>query len=268
MCDKEKKLPVVSYSKITSYKECPRKYKFAYIDKLPRKDKPYTIFGQFCHEVLERFHSFYLDENEDSNAPFIDVMKTSFDKTREKWGDKMTKEQIAEAYNIMLTYLLLLSEADKDDLPEVIAVEKKIWAEIDDELILYGYIDRVQRDKDGMIHVVDYKTTKDPKYLSDKTQLLLYCYSLMKDDDKMEKIRSSYMLLKHGMKPMMQEHTREEAIKTKDAFVSTWRNIVNDNLFRAKPIKFRCNMCDFLEHCDSGKKMMQRDKKFFGKVSW
>ena len=46
----ENSLPVLSYSKISTFKRCPKCYKFAYVDKLPKPPpKDYNIFGSFCH---------------------------------------------------------------------------------------------------------------------------------------------------------------------------------------------------------------------------
>ena len=129
--EKENTLPVVSYSKVTSYKDCPRKYKFCYIDKLPRQEKPYTIFGQFCHEILEKFHRFYIDpedpyKNANMEIPYCDTMKRCFLDAKKKWEPKLTKEQVDEAYQIMLDYLISISGAQ--DSPNITFVEKRFDA--------------------------------------------------------------------------------------------------------------------------------------------
>ncbi len=267
MTQENKDIPVVSYSKISTYKNCPKQYKFAYKDKLPRLEKPYTIFGQFCHEVLERFHKFYLDTN-NKDVPFEDTMKVSFYAAKDVWAKKITKEQLVEAYDILFLYLTQLIEQPKEEATKVVAVEKKIWLRIDDTLVLHGYIDRVQVDNDGVIHVVDYKTTKDPKYLKDRTQLLLYCYSLFMENSKLLVIRASYMLLKHKMRLLAQDHSMQELIDTKNSFVATWNTIADDKLYRASPIYFRCKMCDFIGHCKEGQRLIFGGSKNSGKTSW
>jgi len=266
--EKEKvKLPVISYSKITTYKDCPKKYHFAYIQKLPRQEKPFTVFGQFCHEVLENFHRYYLDDKT-KDISFIEAMQKSFSSARENWKDKLTKEQTDEAYAILLDYLMIISAEKEDEKPIILDVEKKIWTPINDEIILYGYIDRVQKDVDGTLHVIDYKTTKDPKYLKDRTQLLLYGYSLFVEDDSIEKIRTSYILLKHKMRYMTAEHSKDELVAAKDALLKRWREVIEDKIFRATPAKFKCTYCDYIDHCKEGKDLIYGAKKIFGKVGW
>ena len=42
-----------SYSKMGMYKECPQKYKFRYVLKLPEKPKYYFAFGSALHKTME-----------------------------------------------------------------------------------------------------------------------------------------------------------------------------------------------------------------------
>lgn len=259
--EKNKKLPIVSYSKLTTYKDCPKKYKFAYMDRLPRQDKPYTVFGQFCHEILEKFHSFYISE--DDKISYENAMKKAFFQARKNWNSKLTKEQTDEAFIIMLDYINLIYS---QKFPNIVGLEKKIWAPIDNKIVLYGFIDRIQIDEDGLLHIIDYKTTKDPKYLTDRTQLLLYGYSLMIEDDEINNIRTSYILLKHKMKYMSEVHNKNELIATKDKIIDYWKTIESDKVFRAAPIYYKCKGCDYINSCEEGKEII--GAKTLGKIAW
>lgn len=261
MKDNPNNLPVVSYSKLTTYKNCPKNYKFVYIDKLPRLDKPYTVFGNFCHDILEDFHKAYIDKSKDD---FDIVMKKAFLENKKKWELKLTKDQIMEAFNIMQIYLDKLPST----LPNVIAVEKEIWLPIDNELIFYGFIDRVQIDEDDIVHVIDYKTTKDPRFLKDKTQLLLYAYALYSEDMNISKMRVSFMLLKHEMKYLSSDNVVGDLIKAKDSLLDMWGKIQLDQLFRASPIEYKCKNCDYLDKCNEGKKLIYKDKTKIGETNW
>lgn len=266
-------LPVFSYSKIGSYKACPKQYKFCYIDKLPRLDKDFTVFGSFCHSALENFHKFYL-EPANENVPYIDAMQKAFIDAKHEWESKeinenqlrITKPQLKEAFQIMIEYLNLLNKGNN---PKVISVEKKIWLDVDNKFILLGYIDRIQIDPDGAIHIADYKTTKNPVYLKDRSQLMLYSYSLYCEDKSLSKIRSSFILLKHQMKSLVAEHSIDEIIKCKDKLVETFDTIQEDKLFRATPSSFKCKFCDYSKYCAEGNKMLGGcDKSSFGKCNW
>ncbi len=46
----------LSHSSISLFNECPQKYKFKYIDKIPEKPKYFFSFGQSVHLALEYFY--------------------------------------------------------------------------------------------------------------------------------------------------------------------------------------------------------------------
>ncbi|MFZ4795873.1 MAG: RecB family exonuclease [Bacteroidia bacterium] len=254
-------LPVISYSKLTTYKTCNKSYKFAYIDKLPRLDKPYTIFGQFCHKALEAFHIEYLNG---SKEPIDIIMQKSFQSAKDEWKEKMTSDQIKEAFQIMQDYLNIISNGE---MPKVSSIEKKIYATIDDTLILYGFIDRIQVDDDGVVHIVDYKTTKDERFLTDRTQLLLYAYTVYLENKDIKKIRTSYIMLKHKMKFLTAEHSVDELIETKDKLLHTWETIKSDKLYRAAPVAWKCKNCDYVSSCKEGQRLVLKGKNF-GEIDW
>ena len=65
----------LSVSKLKTYTQCPLKYKFTYIDKLPRKTFEFHTFGKFCHKVLEDFHNVYI---QGSDLKYNVVMSKAF----------------------------------------------------------------------------------------------------------------------------------------------------------------------------------------------
>ena len=66
----------LSVSKTKTFLDCKAKYKFCYIEKLPRKDWDFHTFGKFCHKVLEDFHNAYVKNN--STEPFNIEMGKAF----------------------------------------------------------------------------------------------------------------------------------------------------------------------------------------------
>jgi len=43
----------LSYSSIRAYEECPLRWKFLYVDRLPEAPRGYFSFGRTVHSVLE-----------------------------------------------------------------------------------------------------------------------------------------------------------------------------------------------------------------------
>lgn len=260
--EEKEKLPVLSYSKMVTFKRCPKSYKFIYIDKLPKEEKPYNIFGKFCHDVLESFHKYFLT-NIIEKEKFASIMAKAFKENRKKHA-AMTREQLDEAYELIKKYLKYIS-SKTDNFPNVISLEEKIWETVDDKFIFYGFIDRLQRDSDGLFHIVDYKTTANKAYLKDDTQIKLYAYFVSLKNKEADKLRTSYILLKHNSSFMTKEYSIQDLVKTKNKFVESWHQLEQEKLFRAVPGYQNCTICDHVSHCHEGSELMERKKGFYGK---
>lgn len=260
-------LPItLSVSKVKTFKDCKAKFHFCYIERLPRKDWDFHVFGKFLHEVLEVFHRKII---QGSDAPYHVLMTECFGLASANWKDKITPEQKKESSVILGGYLKQISEQKKaGTLPTILAVEKDFYINIDDTVLLNGFIDRTQLDSDGTLHVSDYKTTKNKKYLkNDYFQLLTYAYVMCLEDPKIEKVRTSYILLRHNFETIVKDFTRDEIMKIEQTFLDYARNIKEEKLFRANPTPL-CNFCDYLNICEDGKGLVKPTASTYGQISW
>lgn len=257
----------LSVSKAKTFEDCKAKFRFQYIEKLPRKEWEHHIFGSFSHEILENFHQMIIDGRTDE---FHIIMKDAFKSAFENWKEKVSQEQLEEVKKIFRSYLKKINqEKENNTLPEVIAVEKKFYINIDDKVLLTGFIDRVQKDPDGVLHVADYKTTKNKKYLKDYFQLLTYALVLCLEDPSIKKIRTSYILLRHDFDLIKKEFTRDEIFKVEEKYIKYAEEICNEKLFIPKTTNL-CKYCDFLDHCKEGRRFMEKvnGSSLFGETSW
>lgn len=266
------KLLNLSVSKAKTFKDCAKKFKFTYIDKFPRKEWDFHVFGKYCHMVLELFHAELI---KDSNLEYVNLFSECQDKALETWGAKLTAEQKQLAYDVLQNYLHNWLDKAQIGLPEVIAVEKEFFLLIDDKVLLNGFIDRLQRDIDGMYHVADYKTSKEKKYLkNDAFQLLTYALVATLLYPGIDKVRGSYIMLKHNSDAIEKEFSLKEIDKVKDVFLKYAEDIENEKLYRANA-GFLCKTCDHLEICQEGssfkgykKKEVITGPKKFGETDW
>ena len=238
--------------------------------KLPRKDRDYHVFGKFCHKVLEDFHKAYIDNT--SNNPYNKEMNAAFKTAWLEYKPLMTKEMKEECFKILNDYLKKIINDDKKGVAaKVTAVEDNFYFNIFDNIILNGMIDRMQIDPDGMLHVADYKTSKSTKYLKeDWFQLQTYCYVLMSQDSSIQKIRASYIMLRHDFQYITKEFTREQIIPyVKDKYIEYALQMKNEKEFPPNPTVM-CQFCDHLDKCDAGKEKVNgyNSSLVYGEVKW
>lgn len=255
----------VSVSKTKTFIDCKAKFKFCYVEKLPRKDWDFHIFGKFCHMVLEEFHKAYL---EGCLLPYNVVMGDSFKKALAEYKDKMTPEMRKECWGIIDKYLRKISIEKNNGTPDnVIAVEKRFELKVGENIILNGAIDRIQIDADDVVHVGDYKTVKNKKYLKDEWfQLMTYAFVIMSEDPSIKKVRGSYILLRHDFEYITTEFTRKEVMKVEKQYIDYVNQMVTEKDFKPNPTVL-CNFCDYLQNCPEGK-TKSFNQNTYGEVSW
>ena len=266
MNDKELEELRLSVSKTKTFIDCKKKFEFTYIQKLPRKEWEHHTFGKFCHKVLEDFHRAYIQNN--STAPFNIEMGKAFKAALIEYKELMTPTMKKECWDIIDKYLRLISADKKNNLStNVIDVEKNFNFLIGENIILNGMIDRIQIDDDNVIHVADYKTTKNKKYLkNDWFQLLTYAYVIISEDPSVKKVRASYILLRHDFEYITTEFTVPEILAVKDKYLDYANQIRTEKKYDPNPTAL-CAYCDHLNICPAGK-TKSYGQSVFGEVNW
>lgn len=255
----------LSVSKTKTFIDCKAKFNYAYNLKMPKKEWDFHIFGKFCHKVLEDFHLEYLNG---SKAAYNVVMSKAFKAALVEYKASMTPEMKKECWDLVDKYLRIVSDDKKNNLSaNVLACEKNFGLPIGSDVLLNGMIDRIQLDADNVIHVADYKTTKNKKYLKeDWFQLLTYAYVILLENPSIEKVRASYILLRHDFEYITKEFFPAEIMQVKDKYIEYAEQIRKEKTFEPNPT-FLCNYCDFLEHCEAGKQKVNPLVKH-GEVQW
>jgi putative RecB family exonuclease len=241
----------LSVSKIKTFQDCKAKYKYSYIEKLPRKEWDHFVFGKFLHEVLETFHK-SLIQNPDLDLSSL--MTERFKAASENYKDKIKQDQKQEAHNILKNYLSSLYE---NEIKRILSVEREFYIDIDGKILLNGFIDRVELDSDGIIHVADYKTTKNKKYMKDFFQLLTYAFVLMLEDSSLEKVRASFIMLRHDFEYITKEFTRKDVMVVAEKYLKYADEIHEEKIFRPNPTML-CAYCDFSDICQGGKAFLKK----------
>lgn len=163
----------LSFSRIETYANCPRKFRYSYVDKLPGRPGPHLSFGSSIHNALEAFYDRKLPACP-SEEELLQFLYDGWEHSG--FADLPRDEQLAfyrHAQQVLRRYHRRV--ADRYRLP--VATEAWFELPIGYEATVVGSIDRVDVDDEGRFHVVDYKTNrkvKDRARVAGSLQLSLY----------------------------------------------------------------------------------------------
>lgn len=239
----EKKL-VLSVSRVDTYKKCPRKYYYRYIKRLPTKDWPHFNLGTFVHGSLENFHNGLLKNASQRRSDLMKKSCDSFYKEMCDNGKVLQSEQAQEAKEMLANYLAKLVN---DPNYEVISLEEKFQFSLNNKLDFMGFVDRLDKDSDGLYHIKDYKTNKSLNYMK-PFQLNAYGLWLIKKYPEVERYRGSYIMMRFNGKLMPYDFTKEDVEKVKKSLIESGERILEEERWITKPSKL-CDWCDFKETC-------------------
>lgn len=237
----------LSASSMKTYSQCPLRYYYQYIKKAKRKEYDHFTLGSFCHKVLEIFHELFL-KNKNPNVSLSRLMTTSFAKAKKDKEFKNIKpELLIEAKGLIADYLDMLKQTS---VPKVKGIEKSFEIQIQDNVLVRGFLDRVDLMDTGKYHIVDYKTTKNAKYL-DPFQLLIYGLWLNQEYPEIDEFDGSYILLRHKSKSKTYNFNKKDLEDCKKKIV-TFAFDINNNIkngdWKPNP-SILCNWCEFSNLC-------------------
>ena len=118
-----------SFSRIEAFHQCPYAWKIKYIDCERGDDNAYGQYGKVCHEILERYFAYELEEKE-----MVDefIWKFGIDIT-EPFPYNKFSDLRQTYYEKGLHYFETFKEEDItfDTFDEIVGVEMKVEFEID-----------------------------------------------------------------------------------------------------------------------------------------
>lgn len=237
------KLPrPLSHSSITLYNECPQKYKFKYVDKIPEKPKHFFSFGQSVHLALEYFYGV-----KEPKAPSLEDLLKHY---REIWVKPGYRDENQEAEYFEEGRQILTRFHDKHakSFHVPFSVEYNFNFEYEG-VPLTGKVDRIDKLPDGRLSILDYKTGKKlaAGRLDLDAQLTMYQFACESQlgEEVGELIFYHLPTLKEHRtirrdKPLVKELTTR--------IVETAEGITKDR-FDPKPTENACRWCDYKPIC-------------------
>jgi putative RecB family exonuclease len=252
----EQPLPsALSPSRLADFQACPRRYQHASIERIPQPASYATAKGRFVHYVFE--HLFLLPADErtlDAARRFVEPAQAEIltdDVRREiNLDDAMLERLLRETEAIITRYF------EMEDPSKVASegVELRIGVDVAGAP-LFGILDRLDRDPDGTLTIVDYKTGSLPNRNYDsQTFANTELYAALCEAELGERPTSiRLMYVTHGEsieRPVSIVNVNARA----RAAVGAWTKINRyyaDGDFPATPSKNACRFCSFKDLCRS-----------------
>jgi putative RecB family exonuclease len=154
-------LPTLSPSRAADFKTCPLLYRLRSIDRLPEQPTPDQARGTLVHAVLERLFDLPAQRRTPDEA--AQLVRPSWESLLAEQPD-LAELSVDDSFLIGATDLLDGYFAVEDPTRlEPAERETLIEAVLDDNLLIRGYVDRLDISTSGDMRVVDYKTGGAPR---------------------------------------------------------------------------------------------------------
>jgi putative RecB family exonuclease len=248
----------MSWSAISTFRTCPLKYKFRYVDGLPEESvSAALIFGTGIHSAVEQHFQAILsgDPKPDLDALLFAYQSAWLPHAPDtiQFGSTETRASMDALAGKMITAFLNSPAASVRG--RVLGVEEEIRGMlVEGAPDLFGRVDLMTEDSDSLV-ITDIKTSRG-KWSREQVedsgeQLLLYSH-LASEISPGKKITTRFLVLTKTKEPAIEEHVREvkpAAVKRTLAGVErVWRAISAGNFYPA-PSTVGCAGCGYRAAC-------------------
>ena len=258
----------LSYSALDTFKLCPAKYKFQYIDKIKVPKSGDAIFGTLIHSALRHFH--------DPGQPFSPTEEDLLNFWSQNWQPNIFSDPrqeaaaFAQGVQILKNYFAKNSGQQFDILGLETPFEVPLTMGQETHFIT-GKIDRIDKIENDAFEVIDYKTTKKmPAQKSIDTDLQLSLYHLgltnrwPKIKEESRPVKVSLYYLKHGEK-LSSLRSSDDLAQTKEGAIEMLEKIQkahSEQKFPPVPNAL-CDWCAYQRWCPLFKHKFKEEKIFF-----
>lgn len=241
----------LSPSRVNDFSNCPQLYKFRAIDQLPESISLDAERGTLLHTVLERLFDSPVPDRTSETARQI---------LPQHWNDQMEtkpelvalvtdkKEWIDRANSLLDNYFLL----EEPNSFEPTHRELHLEIDLNEEIYLHGYVDRLDVANTGEVRIIDYKTGKAPKPGWEEKalfQLRVYAFIYWRNYGVIPKL---LQLIYLGDAQLVRNTpTEPDLIATEKILLRIGGEIttaIRDNRWAPKPSRL-CDWCSFKSIC-------------------
>ncbi len=256
----------LSPSRISDFNSCPLKFRYRNIDRIPERPGPEAFRGTVVHKVLEDL--FDLPRSERTEAHAIGDLRRALELLLADspdarfaidadlpWPDGLGEpapdavERFLAALPPFLGRYFVIEDPSTFDATHR---ERYVRGQIDDDLWLHGYVDRVDVAPNGDIRIVDYKTGKAPgTRFAQKSLFQLKCYALLWQHEHDTRVRRLLMLFLGDGQRLVHDPNPVELDQVTRDVRAVWADMKRANQqaqWEARPSRL-CDWCSYQTRC-------------------
>jgi RecB family exonuclease len=267
-----------SHSSISTYRACPLRYGFRYVERRPGEVSPGQFaFGNAVHRAFEAFGRARIRARaEGTPAPGPDVLRAALDAKLGSSG--LAPDEVEEARRRAVPVLERFLAREAATTTEPVAVELGFGVDVAlpgevaaaaagagdaargvGRVRFVGYVDRVDRAADGSTEIVDYKTgrPRDQAVVDADQQLTAYAFGCarggLRNPATGEVLPPASRLGLYFAETggtAWTTRSAEELVAFEAGLVGTVGRI-HARLFGARPAPWRCRWCEYRHECPS-----------------
>ena len=249
--------PVYSFSRVTTFEQCARRYRYRYVDQVKEAFRGIEAFmGQRVHATIEWMFS---GRQRGSDPDSEQVVRHYCDGWDRELAASRSEVRIVkagmdtEAYRRRGAELVAAFHHERfaADQLETLALEKHFKVTLGGLHRFQGFIDRLARDNRGLVHVIDYKTGKRaPASFTGKEadQLRAYALAIFLESDLAElELRLEFL---QAGKILTRRVARREAAEIENGLVRRIHLVEDSTVFPPKPSPL-CGWCGYNDVCEA-----------------
>lgn len=256
----------LSPSRIADFNGCPLKFRYRSIDRLPERPGLEAFRGTVVHKVLEDL--FDLPREERTEAFAVADLRRAFDLLLAAapearyavdadlvWPDgegAAAPAAIARFLEALPPFLGRYFVIEDPATFDATHRERYVRGQVDDDLWLHGFVDRIDVAPNGDIRIVDYKTGKAPAArFAQKSLFQLKCYALLWQQEHDTRVRRLLMLFLGDGQRLTHDPQAGELDAVMQEVRSVWGQMKQANAkaeWEARPSRL-CDWCSYQTRC-------------------
>ena len=263
-----------SHSKLSTFEQCPLKYKFRYIDKIiPEIEKSIeSHLGTCVHDALEWLYS----QVKEGRVPTLDDLIIYYSEIWQKQFKEefiiVKKELTAKDYfNKGVEFILNYYTANQPFQEGTLELEKKITIRLNkdsgnpsgDFHQIIGFIDRLAQNPETQAYEIhDYKTANalpDQQKMDEDRQLALYSIAIKEAYGHDKEVTLIWHYLAHKTK-IISRRTNEQLEKLKKETLALIKKIESATEFPHKESAL-CHWCEYQNTCPVFNRTPNREER-------